>query len=88
MRIWLGLVFLLAGFAGHFFAARAIGGTYLAYRDHMAGFFGLTLISGAILWALGSRFWRGRPDITILTLGILQALIGFVIYLERFKVHG
>ena len=88
MRIGLGLLFLGAGFLGHFLAARAIGGSYVAFRDHMLGFVGLTLVSGAIIAGLGWRFWRGRHDITLLTLGILQALIGIFVYIERFTVHG
>ena len=86
--MWLGLVLLGAGFLGHFLAARAIGGSYVAYRDHMGGFFALTLVSGAIVAGLGSRFWRGRHDITVLTVGILQALLGLYVYVERFSVHG
>jgi hypothetical protein len=80
-RIWLGFALLTAGFLGHVFAARAIGGSHLAYRDHLAGFFGLTLISGAIIAGLGWKFWKGRPDITILAIGLL-------VYIERFSVHG
>lgn len=87
-RIGLGLIFLFAGFLGHFLAAREIGGSYVAYRDHMLGFVGLTLVSGAIIAGLGWRFWRGRPDISLLTLGILQAFIGLFVYIERFTVHG
>ena len=88
IRIGLGLVLLGAGFLGHLLAARAIGGSYVAYRDHIVGFVGLSLVSGAIIAALGWRFWRGRHDITVLTLGILQALLGLVVYVERFRVHG
>lgn len=85
---WLGLILLVAGFLGHYFAARAIGGTYIAYRDHIAGFVFLTLVSGAIVAAFGWRFWKGRHDITLLIVGALQAVIGYVVYLERFRVHG
>ena len=88
IRLRLGLGFLIVGFLGHLFAARAIGGSYVAYRDHMIGFFGLTLITGAIIAGLGWKFWRGRHDITIFALGILQASIGIFVYLERFAVHG
>ena len=56
VRIWLGVVLLVAGFLGHIFAAQAIGGTRLAYRDHILGFVGLSLVSGAIIAGLG---WRG-----------------------------
>ena len=88
VRMWLGVALLVAGFLGHYFAARAIGGTYVAYRDHLAGFVVLTLVSGAILALLGRRFWKGRHDITILALGAIQAAIGVFVYIERFSVHG
>ena len=88
IRTWLGLVLLGAGFLCHFLAARAIGGSYVAYRDHIFGFVGLSLVSGGILAGLGWRFWKGRHDITVLTLGILQALIGLWVYVQRFSVHG
>lgn len=86
--IWLGIVLLVAGFLGHFLAARAIGGSYIAYRDHMAGFFGLTIISGLIIAAIGRRFWKRRHDISLLILGVVQALIGLLVYINRFSVHG
>ena len=88
MRMGLGFAFLAAGFLGHVLAARAIGGSYIAYRDHMVGFVGLTIITGAIIAGLGWKFWRGRHDITLLALGILQASLGLYVYIERFSVHG
>ena len=84
IRLRLGLGFLLVGFLGHFFAAQAIGGSYVAYRDHMLGFFGLTLVSGAIIAGLGWRFWRGRHDITLFILGMLQQCLKP----SRFAMHG
>jgi hypothetical protein len=87
-RTWLGLALLFAGFMGHVLAAQAIGGTHLAYRDHLAGFFGLTLVSGAIIAGLGWKFWNGRRDITILLIGVVQAAIGLLVYIQRFSVHG
>jgi hypothetical protein len=87
-RIWLGWVLLGLGLAGHLLAARAIGGTYLAYRDHIFGFVILLLVSGAIIAGFGWRFWRGRNDITLLTIGAVQALLGLLVYVERFRVHG
>jgi len=85
---WIGALLLVVGFLGHFFAARAIGGTYIAYRDHIFGFVFLTLVSGALVAGLGWRFWKGRHDITLLIVGALQALIGIVVYINRFSVHG
>ena len=87
-RIVLGWVLLLLGLLGHVLAARAIGGTYVAYRDHIGGFLILALVSVLILGALGWRFWRGRRDITLLLIGAVQAIVGFIVYLNRFSVHG
>jgi hypothetical protein len=84
--MWLGIVLLAAGLSGHLFAARAIGGYYIAYRDHIVGFVGLTIISGLIIAVLGWRFWRGRRDITVLILGLVQAIVGLIIYINRFHV--
>jgi hypothetical protein len=85
-RIWLGVILLVLGFLGHFFAARAIGGSYVAFRDHIFGFFLILLVTGAIIAGLGWRFWRGRHDITVLVIGAVQALFGLVIYIERFHI--
>jgi hypothetical protein len=87
IRMWLGVLLLAAGLSGHLLAARAIGGYYIAYRDHIFGFFLLTTVAGAIIAALGWRFWRGRHDITVLILGAVQAILGFVIYLNRFNIR-
>ena len=86
--LWLGIVLLVAGLMGHVLAARAIGGSSLAYRDHLVGFLALTIVSGAILVAFGRKFWRGRHDLTLLFLGALQAAIGVFVYIERYSVHG
>ena len=85
-RIWLGALLIVFGFLGHFFAARAIGGSYLAFRDHIFGFFLILLVTGALIAGLGRRFWRGRHDITLLVIGAVQALFGLVIYIERFHI--
>jgi len=85
--IWLGVILLGVGLSGHLLAARAIGGYYIAYRDHIAGFLFLTLVAGLIIAALGWRFWKGRHDITLLILGVVQTVIGIVIYINRFNIH-
>jgi hypothetical protein len=84
--IWLGLALLIAGFIGHFFAARAIGGYYIAYRDHIFGFFLIAVVTGVIIWLLGRWLWK-RRDITVLVIGAVQAVIGYIIYLNRFNIH-
>ena len=86
-RTWVGVLLLAVGLLGHLLAARAIGGYYIAYRDHIVGFLFLTVVSGAILASLGWRFWKGRHDITLLILGALQTLFGAVVYIERFRIH-
>jgi hypothetical protein len=85
---WLGLVLLVIGFLGHFFAARAIGGSYIAFRDHIFGFLLILVVSGLIIAGLGWRFWKGRNDITLLIIGVVQALFGIFVYIGRFGVHG
>ncbi|MDP9278297.1 MAG: hypothetical protein M3P00_02670 [Gemmatimonadota bacterium] len=85
---WLGVLLIAVGFLGHFFAARAIGGTYIAYRDHIFGFFAILVVTGLIIAGLGWRFWKGRRDITLLIVGVVQALLGVWVYMERFSVHG
>ena len=84
----LGVILLGVGLLLHLLSARAIGGSYVAYRDHILGFVGLTLVSGAIVAGLGWRFWKGRRDITLLILGVLQTVIGVLVYINRFSVHG
>ena len=84
--MWLGVALLAAGLSGHLFAADAIGGHYIAYRDHIFGFVFLTLVAGLIIVLLGRRYWRGRHDVTVLILGVVQAVIGLWIYMNRFNV--
>ena len=84
----IGAVLLGVGLLLHLLSARAIGGSYLAYRDHIFGFVVLTLVSGAIIAGLGWRFWKGRHDITLLILGAVQTIVGIVVYINRFSVHG
>ena len=86
--MWLGIVLLVGALLAHVLAAQAIGGTYLAYRDHLLGFFGLSVISAAIVAGIGAKFWRGRADVTVLTVGVLQMLLGIFVYINRFSVHG
>jgi hypothetical protein len=85
---WLGVALLVVGFLGHYFAARAIGGSYIAYRDHIFGFFLILLVTGGIIAGVGWRFWKGRRDITLLIVGLVQALLGIWVYIGRYGVHG
>jgi cell division protein FtsW (lipid II flippase) len=85
---WLGVLLLVVGFLGHYFAARAIGGTYIAFRDHILGFFLILVVTGAIIAGLGWKFWKGRRDVTLFIIGVVQALFGIIVYVNRFSVHG
>ena len=86
--VWLGLALVVFGFMCHFLAARAIGGSDIAYRDHMFGFVLILLVTGAISAGIGWKFWPGRRDITLLVTGVLQALLGIFVYMQRYGVHG
>jgi hypothetical protein len=86
--VWLGILLLPLGLLGHVLAARAIGATYIAYRDHLFGFVAILIVTGAIIAVLGRFFWKGRYDITVLTIGVVQALVGLLVYIQRFSVHG
>lgn len=91
LRVWLGVALLAVGLAGHVFAARAITPwvpSWIAYRDHVAGFFLILAVTGAIVAALGWRFWRSRRDVMFLVIGAIQAIIGIAVYIERFRVIG
>lgn len=84
----IGVVLLLVGLLEHLISARAIGGSYIAFRDHIFGFVLITIVFGAIIFGLGWRFWKGRRDISILLLGVVNVLLGFYVYLQRFHMHG
>jgi hypothetical protein len=85
-RMWLGAILLVAGLVGHLLAAHRIGGSPVAYQHHIAGFFGISIVTGAIIAGLGARFWKGRHDITLLILGALQALLGLLVYADTSRV--
>jgi archaellum biogenesis protein FlaJ (TadC family) len=78
--IWiLGIVLLVLGLVGHLYAARAMGGSRVAYTHHVFGFFLILVVTGAIVAAFGRRVWRSRPDITVLTVGAVQPLFGLLV---------
>jgi hypothetical protein len=84
----ISVALLAVGFFGHFFAARAIGGSYVAFRDHIGGFFLILVVTGTIIAGLGWRFWKSRRDAMWLTVSAVQAVFGIWIYTLRFNVHG
>ena len=84
--MWFGALFLVLGLLGHLFAAHAIGGSRIAYTHHVFGFLVGLVVFGAVAAALGLRFWKRRPDVTLLVVGVAQALFGLAVYIERFHV--
>jgi hypothetical protein len=86
-RIWLGIILIAVGLLGHLLAAQGIGGDTIAYQHHILGFLLILVVSGALIAGLAWRFWRGRHDITLLIVGAVQALLGLVVYLERFNIE-
>jgi hypothetical protein len=84
----LGAILLAVALLLHLLSARAIGGSYIAYRDHVLGFFLILVVSGAVIGIIGWRFWRGRPDITTFLIGVVSVILGVMVYIQRFHVHG
>ena len=85
---WGGMLLLGIGLLGHLYAAYAMGGSRVAYTHHVLGFFLILVVTGAIIAALGWRFWRSRPDITVLAVGIVQALFGILVATEPIRTAG
>ena len=80
VRLSLGIVLLAIGLGGHLLAAASTGGTSMHYRHHIFGFVSLSAVAWGILALLARRFWPGRRDITVLTLGAVQAILGLIVY--------
>jgi hypothetical protein len=87
LRTWIGVVLLAAGLAAHLLSAQAIGGLWRHYRDHVGGFVLIGVVFGPVVALVGRRFWRGRPDITLLIVGVIQAVLGLVVWINRFSIH-
>lgn len=83
--LWTGGLLLVLGLLGHLYAAHAMGGSRVAYTHHVFGFFLILVVTGAIIAALGWRFWRSRPDVTVLAVGAVQALLGLLVAVEPFR---
>jgi hypothetical protein len=62
-----------------------MGGSRVAYSHHVFGFFLILVVTGAIIAAVGWRFWRSRPDITVLTVGAVQAVFGVLVAVDQIR---
>jgi uncharacterized membrane protein len=82
------LLLLAVGLLGHLYAAHAIGGSQVAYTHHVLGFLVILLVTGGVLTALGRRFWRSRSALSMLAIGLVQAVLGVWVALESFRTAG
>ena len=73
------LLLLGLGLLGHLYAAHAIGGSRVAYTHHVLGFFLILLVTGGLIAGLGWRFWRSRSALTVLAIGLVQAVLGLLV---------
>ncbi|MFL5540632.1 MAG: hypothetical protein ACJ8J0_16700 [Longimicrobiaceae bacterium] len=78
---------LLLGLLGHLLAARAMGGSRVAYVHHVAGFFIIAALTGLPLLGLARLFWRGRRGVTLLAFAAVQALLGLMVYAGQLQAH-
>ena len=88
VSVWAGVLLLVLGLLGHLYAAHAMGGSRVAYTHHVFGFFLILVVTGGIIAALGWRFWRSRPEITVVTVGVVQALFGLLVAVLPFRAAG
>ena len=73
------------GLLGHLYAAYAMGGSRVAYTHHVFGFVLILVVTGGIIAGLGHWLWRSRPALTVLVIGLVQALLGLWIALEPYR---
>jgi len=85
---WVGGLLLVVGLLGHLYAAHAMGGSRVAYTHHVFGFFLILVVTGGTIAALGWRFWRSRPEVTTVTVGVVQALLGLAVAVQPFRAAG
>jgi uncharacterized membrane protein HdeD (DUF308 family) len=86
-RLMRASALLLLGLAllGHLYAAHAMGGSRVAYTHHVLGFVLILLVTGGILAGLGRLFWRKHRALTLLAIGVVQALFGLWVAAEPFR---
>ena len=80
------IVLLMIGLGGHVYAAHVNNGSTIAYTHHVLGFFLILAVTGGIIWALGRRLLRTRPDVTLLVVGIVQAVLGLLVAATSHKM--
>ena len=51
----------------------------MAYAHHVFGFGLILLVTGGFIAGLGWLFWRSRTALTVLAIGVVQALFGLFV---------
>jgi hypothetical protein len=82
-QLVVAVVLLVIGLLGHVLAARASGGSAIAYQHHILGFFLILLVTGVMIAGLGWFFWRSRRDVTAMAIAAVQAIFGVLVYLGQ-----
>jgi hypothetical protein len=76
---------LVIGLAGHVIAAWANRGGAIAYVHHIAGFFLIAAVTGAVIGGVTWIFWRPRLAQALLIFAIVQAMLGLMVMLGEFR---
>jgi len=84
--VWWGIGLLGVGLVFQLLAARATKGGFAEYRNHVVGFLLLTAVAVVAMVFIGRRYWRGRVDLWLFTLGALQAAVGAMTFVIRYHV--
>ena len=86
VNVWWGIGLLGVGLVFQLLAASATKGGFVEYRNHIIGFLLLTVVAIVAMVFIGRRYWRGRIELWVLTLGALQAAVGAMTFVIRFHV--
>ena len=85
-RAWaIAIALLVVGLVGHVLAAKVNGGSTIAYQHHVFGFFLILVVTGAVIALLGLWLWRNRPGVTLVGIGVVQAVLGLLVYLGEVR---
>lgn len=79
--MWIAGGLLLLGLAGHLVAAWLNRGGTIAYLHHVAGFFLIAAVTGAVIAGLTWIFWRSRRAQALLVFALVQAVLGILVAL-------